>query len=358
MTCLSVRSLNIHAAYGCQRTGACCSADWPVHVESDCHNGLAAALGTKRLRPASGTPGDAIHPAHSAATTGVSGVLARDQRRCVFLEHGASCTCRVQEALGHAALPLACRQFPRVSVRDPRGVSLTLSHFCPTATSMLEAAHGVSIVVNPPAFPAGGEYDGLDAARAMPPLLRPDLLMDWDAWWDWERLAVDLLASEESLPTSMAPGSLALGRLSVAVEALRRWRPEEGPLGGRVRTVMDEVRRLDASPFAPDAEEGYRRIKEIVDATPPAFAAAHRGTLEHGGTPTSAQAARGFLAAHAFANWHVQLGQGLRTWLRSLEGAATLLAAGVGVRHADLWLRHLTDVNALAKSLSRAEQAP
>ena len=34
----------------------------------------------------------------------------------------------------------------------------------------------------------------------------------------------------------------------------------------------------------------------------------------------SATAVRAFLAAHAFANWTAHLGQGLRSWLRSLTG--------------------------------------
>lgn len=335
----------------------CCSADWAVPVEDDRIAALTAALATRQLIPVIGAPADAIVPAPAGAPIGVAGILGRSACRCVFLARGSPCTCRVHADMGHAALPLACRQFPRVSVRDPRGVSVTLSHFCPTAAALLEAPHNLSIVIDPSAFPAGGEYDGLDAARALPPLLRPDLLMDWDAWWEWERLAVELLANEESLPASMAPGSLALGRLAVAVEDLRAWRPADGPLGGRVRAVMATIRGLDAPPFAPDAQDIARRLGEIVGAAPAEIAAVHQETLARAAVSTSPRAARGFLAAHAFANWHIQLGQGLRTWLRSVEAAAVLLRVGVGVRHGDLWLRHLVDVNRLAQTWSRADHA-
>src|SRR5205085_2886134 len=81
---------------------------------------------------------------------------------CAFFERGAR-RCRVHTALGHDALPLACRQFPRVVVRDPRGVSVTLSHYCPTAAAMLNTDAPIAIADNAPGFPAGAEYDGLDA---------------------------------------------------------------------------------------------------------------------------------------------------------------------------------------------------
>jgi hypothetical protein len=65
-------------------------------------------------------------------------------------------------------------------------------------------------------------------------------------------------------------------------------------------------------------------------------------------------AACGFLAAHAFANWTAHLGQGLRSWLRSVE-AAYVLVNELGVRQTDLLLRHLADPNELARVWSRAE---
>jgi hypothetical protein len=97
-------------------------------------------------------------------------------------------------------------------------------------------------------------------------------------------------------------------------------------------------------------------MREVVDATPTEIADAHRATLRDPAATVSGFAARGFLASHAFANWHMQLGQGLRTWLRSVEGAAVFLQAGVGVGNADLWLRHLADVNRLASVWSEVER--
>jgi hypothetical protein len=65
---------------------------------------------------------------------------------------------------------------------------------------------------------------------------------------------------------------------------------------------------------------------------------------------------RGFLAAHAFANWTAHLGQGLRSWLHAVETARALLEVGLGIRQADLVLRHLSDPHALAASFSQVER--
>ena len=63
--------------------------------------------------------------------------------------------------------------------------------------------------------------------------------------------------------------------------------------------------------------------------------------------PLSPEALGRFLAAHAFANWTAHQGAGLHAWLRSLE-VAFVLAEDVGVRQADLLLRHLADPSELA----------
>jgi hypothetical protein len=214
---------------------------------------------------------------------------------------------------------------------------------------MLDDDAPFRIVAQPAGFPADAEYDGLDAARAMPPLLRPDMLMDWDAWWDIEARAVELIALE--------PPAVALGRLRLAVEAICQWAPARGPLGSRVRASFDRARIADVLPFAPSADEIRLRIDEVVAATPTPVAEEHAATLDPTagpGAPTPAVLSR-YLAAHAFANWQVQLGQGLRTWLRSIE-AASVLATDLGVRTSDLWLRHLADPGQLAKDWTRYDR--
>ena len=55
-------------------------------------------------------------------------------------------------------------------------------------------------MVNAPAFLPDREYVGLDARASLPPLLRPDMLMDWESWWEIERLAVETLLTRGGSP--------------------------------------------------------------------------------------------------------------------------------------------------------------
>jgi hypothetical protein len=300
------------------------------------------AIAQGRLRTAVAAPLAFIHTAGAPPA-----LVATARGACVFYRSGQVCRCGLQQALGHAALPLACRQFPRVSVVDPRGASITLSHYCPTAAALLDHTGPAAIVVNGPAFPADGEYVGLDARTSLPPLLRPGLLMDWDAWWEWEARSVNLIAAAPSTRQ-------ALDQLAGAVERTRTWTPGEGPLRNRVAAVFTALTSTPAlrSPDPP-AQVHDARVREVMDAIPADLRPA-AGSLT--GHPPRPEVRRNFLLAHAFANWTGYLGQGLRTWLRSLEAADALLDRGAGVRTADLLLRHLADPFALAGRWSQAEK--
>jgi len=333
-----VRILSFHAPYKCRHAGACCGSNWPIPIESDRLNKLrdaiargAVAAAVPNADPFVATPShDPIDP---------PAILGRDHHRCVFFDASASAgagRCRIQAGLGHDALPLACRQFPRVSVLDPRGASVTLSHYCPTAARLLETPGGTSPtepVLNAHGFPPDAEYSGLDARDTLPPLLRPGMLMDWEAWWECERLAVDVLTQ----PDGAVDG---LSRLRAVVDDLESWSPNEGQLMNRVHSSF---RSLQRSPARPPAEAlaaaVYRAIPEGLGATPDLV------------EPRPSEPALGrFLAAHAFANWSIHL-RGLRTWLLSVEAAGALIESGLGPRAADLLLRHLTDTTALCDEL-------
>ena len=209
-----VRCLSFHAHYRCRHSGDCCTARWPIPIEPD-------ALARVRARFVNGPP---IPDAPSTLPS----VLPLDSHGCAFHDAAAR-RCQIHAALGHDALPLACRQFPRVVVDDPRGVSVALSAYCPTARAeILDGTGDITIVEAPAAFAADAEYVGLDARTSLPPALCPDVLFDWDSWWEWERLSVALLN------TDAEPRAL-LARLRVAVEHARTWRPGQGPLLDRVR---------------------------------------------------------------------------------------------------------------------------
>jgi hypothetical protein len=337
---MSVRCLSIHAGYRCRHRGACCTAGWPIPIEADRLTGLQEAVARGRLRapimggPLWDLPGDA--PVETPA------LVATNAQGCVFHDAGAR-RCAIHRDLGHGALPLACRQFPRVSVADPRGTSVTLSHYCPTAAELLDTRAPIAIVDDAPAFPSGVELVGLDAREALPPLLRPDMLMTWEAWWDWERLSVELLADAGTSPER------AVHQLAGIVEQVRGWSPADGPLDMNISRAFRE-RGHDAPPGRTNADAC---LTEVLGAVPDDLRPPH---LDTPGRPVP-DVVRAFLAAHAFANWTAHLGQGLRTWLRSIEAAWALLDRGLGVRQADFLLRHLADPYLLATTWSRSERA-
>src|SRR5262249_1067255 len=161
----------------------------------------------------------------------------------------------------------------------------------------------------------------LDAREGLPPALRPDMLMDWESWWMFEALSVTLLANAD------APIDAVLGRLAGIVERVRPWRPDDGVLSDRVRQAFAD----DFGPTGSTIDHEMRR-REVREAIPDEWNIAPGPDLrlalrspratsrgEGPGLHPESLILRHFLAAHAFANWTAHLGQGLRTWLRSVE---------------------------------------
>ena len=120
------------------------------------------------------------------------GTLPRDGAGvCVF--HDSQCTV-------YEHRPLSCVHFPFVCLIDPRGVHVTLSHYCPTAASLLFEHEGpIEIVEGPPPIAFLEIPEGLDARDALPPTFaaatvgKPAAtagkprLMGWDEFSNWER---------------------------------------------------------------------------------------------------------------------------------------------------------------------------
>ena len=72
---------------------------------------------------------------------------------------GARPVCASTRSSARRRCRSACRQFPRVVTLTPLGVSVTLSHYCPTAAALVISCDGaprspLRIVAAPPAFPA------------------------------------------------------------------------------------------------------------------------------------------------------------------------------------------------------------
>ena len=404
-----VRALSTHAGYRCRHAGACCSSGWDIPVEPEVERHLRSALSSGALRAPEGTCFRSV----AGLPHGARVVLGADSAgRCVFLE--ADRRCAVHRQLGPEALPPACRDFPRVVTLTPLGVSITLSHFCPTAASMLFApviprddrlpgpeGSAVEIVENPPAFPSSWPYEGLDARDALPPLLRPGVLMDWPGLERWERFAVAVLGDEDRSPEA------ALDLLTTVAEEARRWTPDDGPFGSFFERVLSsrgtssgsgsegstgaggsfgaeqtEVPQDDSSRSARPESLGvaWRLVADCVphrELLPPAPESIDEADDRWVAPPwpTLARPVRRWLAAKAFASWLALQGEGLRTAalglrvaLGSLRAEAARGCAEAGraldadllkeaIRRADRLLVHLADPEALARRLSRGESA-
>lgn len=227
------KCLSFHAAYQCRRSGACCSAGWPIPFN-------ARELRTARALPLTVGAFD--------VEKDIGFARLAEHGRCSFLHgDGNEHACEIHKAGGHAALPLACRMFPRQVLHDARGTFISLSHFCPTALSLLfEDDRPVAIVEAPQALAGSGVLDGLDARDVWPPVLRPGVMMDLDSFAAWERLAIELLTR-----TGVTP-RVALASLAAATSRIEQWLPADGaPLESVVRDAFGKLPPPAAGTLAP-----------------------------------------------------------------------------------------------------------
>jgi len=330
----TVRVLSFHAGYACRHSGRCCASDWPIVVTAP------QATRIRQVLPVDGVEYLPEGPI----------VLARDHGTCVFHDQHAAGGCRIQRTLGEEALPLECRQFPRQSVTDPRGISVTLSHYCPTARAHLDANTGVVLIrTDAPGFPGRGEYVGLQAAPDLPPLLHPRCLLDWESWWAVEAAAVALVTG---MPDT------ALPRLALAIESLRTWRPMSVPLADAVHRAFDLASTAPLPPWVPTEALLASHTADLHAAIPTAWRGQADAAVATRHPQLPMPTFGRYLAAHVFANWAAYTGHGLRTWYRSIEAAGCLVWMTGDPGAADLVLRHLADSSALITRWSLAERTP
>jgi hypothetical protein len=280
----------------------------------------------------------------------------------------------IHRDIGEHALPSACRHFPRKVLHDPRGSLISLSHFCPTAAAMLLADGAVSIVDARPPLLLDLEMEGLDARRALPPLLRPGLLCDMEGYDAWERAGVARFAPRDCGYTA------CLNELAAATEAIRQWKPGARSLSDCVllafaharadtRTswshgdAMQRVTRLTAG----CAGEELKPIVNFEDEWETRINISENDWFDRG--------MKNYLAARLFGNWIAYQGQGLRTiveWLRTCTAVVhhfvlqRLIRSGLpldhsvfieSVRSTDLLLLHVLDGGAFAKDVARVEES-
>jgi Fe-S-cluster containining protein len=348
---MAVRCLSFHAGYRCRHSGACCSGVFPIPAEPSLV-ALAAGWGQisnlqlikdSRSDPESAAGGQIsilqlIKRSRSDPEGRTQFLPTGADGACVFYERQGG-LCAVHRLGGAEALPSACRHFPRVFLHDDRGVAMTLSHFCPTAAALLMDAGPLAIVDTELPPELDSNLEAFDAVGALPPLLRPDLLMDLEAFDAWERSAIATLGRDDRTCDQ------ALDTVTAATEQIRRWKPGNVALAAIVEEAF-------ASPSATGARD------RCAEPTLGPFDGA----------------VRRYLAAKLFANRIAYECRGLRTlveWLRmclaTLRDEAARAAGGgasggavfiEAVRAADLALVHRTDTAALARGLARVEEDP
>jgi hypothetical protein len=265
-----------------------------------------------------------------------------------------------------------------VAVTDDSGTFVTLSHFCPTAAAMLfDSELELSVVEAPVSFHSVREYEGLDARGALPPLLRPGMLMDLTSHHAWERHVVRVFGDPMHTPET------ALEQLARDAEALRGWQPGDRPLTHRVSGFAGLREDATESPSSMDvlfrpATHFHEMVRSCVPAgleTDPAPADCDRvdAVLVEPAWAGFAAPIRRYLCAKAFASWTPWHGQGVRSTIAALAAARAVLRVEAGrqcaragrmldrsllieaIRRADLLLVHMASSEALAARLAAVE---
>jgi hypothetical protein len=321
---VAVHVLGFHAGYRCRHAGVCCKSGWTIPVEAPLYRTLQAAVAWGHLR-VDDVPSQALFEPVDGLSHGEPAVLRhKPDGSCVFFEPQRGNLCAIQRQMDHGHLPSACRHFPRVVVLDPRGTFITLSHFCPTAARMLIAGGSAEVVTHAIGFDEHVIWEGLDCRDALPPLVQPGVLWDWEAWDLWERAVPARLAAARS-------SEIALAVLESAVHRVAEWRPGSQTLVEAVEAALSaETSPAELAVDPSRMLELERLVRESVPAD------LRRHLKEEPLTPAQLDV-RGweawqpvvgrYLAARAFAGWVGYYGSGLLTWYKSIVAAYAVLRA-------------------------------
>jgi hypothetical protein len=213
-----------------------------------------------------------------------------------------------------------------VAVRDSRGTSITLSHFCPTAAaSLFREDVPVTIVESPSGFPPAA-YEGLVVTGDdLPPLLSPRMLMDPQAYAAWERHMVAVCADDRRTPESV------VATLYDHAARVSAWTPNgASPLA----EVIASLPPGSADAPVPDTVASSlilhrQAIAAVPDDLKPARDEAGLGDAYRvhvlpawGGFRAPLNR---YLAAKAFASWTAYQGRGIRTIVRGLDAALAVV---------------------------------
>jgi hypothetical protein len=359
-TCLS-----LHAPYRCQHAGACCAAPWQVRADEHVVAFVSRSSDYAHRADALfvGQPSRAGQAPEVSVAKGPNGVCVfREDRRCAVHTQG-----------GESALPIGCRHYPRVVRLDRRGIALSLSHYCPTAASLLVADEPVRVVPANPPLALSEPVEGLDARAALPPLLCPHVLMDLDAYEAWEKAAVIEFSN-------CRHADVALRRIASATDRLREWRPGGPSLDAAVASAFESADGAEPSwmeqglHLARRLNHGVVFLDDDANSQPrPTNRDQRTANREQRTAEGVERVIANYLAARAFGNWIAYQGRGLRTivtWLRACHDIACLLTVRVaadegrqvtipdvieGIRQADYVMLHTIDTQDFADAARGVE---
>jgi hypothetical protein len=242
-----------------------------------------------------------------------------------------------------------------------------LSHFCPTAASLLFDDVPLAIVRAPDALTLAGSAEGLEARDVLPPLLRPGMLMDVDAYGTWERQCISVLEHSVS-----ADGALAC--IASATGAVQEWSPGRGLLGTAVERAFGQA-SPSGTPGGATADPANHLLAlasvPAGVAVPDAVSASAPPHPRLTGVCRTYDAViRRYLAAKLFACWWPYLGLDLAGVVRAIEVHAAVLRGRLSrrlahpvddrtalleaIRDTDLLMVHLSDPRAFARLVSAA----
>ena len=267
--------LSTHLDYACRHSGACCRARWPIPIERDRAAAVSNAIASGRVsaplewfRIEPGSPDD------------VSGVLAQQPSGACIFHRPASRAVAGAPAAGGCAIhewrPRSCEHFPFVCVIDPRGVHVTLSHYCPTAAGMLFEDNETRVVEGQPVLEDGRIPEGLDARESLPPADgRGARLLSWEDVTAFESALVARLSGDADVPD--APSLDLFERVRSAVlpgwswpeapaAAAGPWRELAAPSWGRWSAVIGRYLSAKAhASWAMCLGDGFHAVERLVD---------------------------------------------------------------------------------------------
>jgi hypothetical protein len=244
-----------------------------------------------------------------------------------------------------------------VCVLEPGTVSVSLSHYCPTAAALLfREDAGLALVERPQAFPPSRPFEGLDAREAYSPFLRPGVLLGFDG----------LRAFEERSVAVLAEGDVwrALDRIDAAAKELRRWTKAAGSVPDVVRASFADPPSTSSRPQADDP--GKVLIASLTKGVPCAPGLPVFHTVGPDIPPEADLPLRRYLASRLIAGWIMFQAPDLAAvprYLRLCLNTVLLFAAAPGqggshpvrwkeaIRNSDLWILHHCDPELLALNL-------